>query len=59
MARSSKVIRVLGKSRPLPESRVERGGINKNPSAALTRPAPPQPYKPASSGAAATPKASN
>lgn len=50
MADSPKVIKVFGKSRPLPESRVERGGINKNPSAALSRPAPPQPYKPTATG---------
>lgn len=49
MARSSKIILSNGKSRPITESRVERGGINKNPSAMLTRPAPPQPYKPAPS----------
>ena len=35
-----------GKSRPISESRVERGGLNYNPSASLSRPAPPQPYKP-------------
>lgn len=28
----------------------DKGGVNTNPSAALSRPAPPQPYKPQSSG---------
>lgn len=41
-----------GNARPFSEGAVNRGGINTNPSSLLSRPAPPQPYKPASSGSA-------
>lgn len=37
-------------NRPLKEGGTERGGVNPNPSASLSRPAPPQPYKPALTG---------
>jgi hypothetical protein len=50
MAREPKPIQSNGKSRPFSEGMVNRGGINTNPSSFLSRPAPPQPYKPASSG---------
>ena len=46
MAREAGPMSSSGKSRPIPEGRVERGGINMNPSLMLTRPEPPQPYKP-------------
>jgi hypothetical protein len=34
------------KNQPITEGAEKRGGLNTNPSAALSRPAPPQPYKP-------------
>lgn len=35
-----------GQVRPISEGVTNRGGVNTNPSASLSRPAPPQPYKP-------------
>lgn len=55
MAREPKNSILNSKSRPISESRIERGGINHNPSALLSRPAPPQPYKPSSGGTTPTP----
>ena len=48
MSRNPKTQPSNSNSRPIAESRIERGGINQNPSASLSRPAPPQPYKPSS-----------
>lgn len=58
MTRDPKSVQSNGKSRPISEGVVNRGGINKNPASSfVSRPAPPQPYKPASSGdAGAAPK---
>lgn len=47
MARDPKPAQADGERRPISEGIVNRGGINDNPSALLSRPAPPQPYRPA------------
>ena len=45
MARNTKSVSSNSKSRPITEGLTNRGGVNTNPSAALSRPAQPQPYK--------------
>jgi hypothetical protein len=47
MSRDRKPTRPDNNSRPFAEAPVNNGGINTNPSSLLSRPAPPQPYRPA------------
>ncbi len=49
MARKPMTSTTNDENRPIREGISNRGGINQNPSSMLTRPAPPQPYKPSSS----------
>ena len=49
MSNSPKPAAGSSTSRPITEGITNKGGVNTNPSAALSRPAPPQPYKPQAS----------